>query len=1685
MASILLASAGAAIGGSIGGAVLGVSAATIGGAIGSFAGSMIDSWIVSSLAPGQRIEGARLENLQVTTSTEGAVIPRVYGRMRIGGNIIWATDFTETVNTSTQGGGKGGGPKVTTTEYLYTASFAVALCEGGISGIGRIWADGKPLDMKDIVWRLYRGDEVQAPDPFIEAKMGAGNTPAYLGTAYVMFEELSLEQFGNRIPQLSFEVFCPIVEPETAEGMIRAITLIPGSGEFIYATEPVTRGSDGNTSSENIHNAGAVPDIIAALDQLQAVAPNIESVSLVVSWFGTDLRAGDCQIRPGVENTSKVTTPESWSVNGVTRTVAHLVSQDEDGRPVYGGTPADFTVVQAIQEIKARGLRVTFYPFLLMDIPASNTLPDPYSDNASASGQPAFPWRGRITCSPAPNHAGTVDKTSAAAVQVSAFFGTASPSDFAISGETVSWTGGTDWGYRRMILHYAHLCAAAGGVDAFLISSELRGLTQIRDGATSYPAVTALKQLAADVANLVTISTGLYPIPVDFTDLTLVPYPGDTPPGVMESTAPTWENWKSPLPAVTTDTLDTSGTNNRTVYKCIDVIAAGVSAADLDAGNVTLAFSATQTWVWGGTRLQLRAFGLPDAGGEPDISYPHAFNPLIFNASTDASVSVPTNTTSGSGVLPTGTRWVQLQIIMYDGLIASGFDIHLTSGTPQVLSGHVGYAADWSEYFGHHPQDGSGDVLFHLDPLWSDPNIHFIGIDNYLPLSDWRDGFDHADAETGWFSIRDSNYLKSNIEGGEMFDWFYATDADRDAQVRTPITDIGSGSLLPATPARTFSETTGATITNADFGGTGTQDSDAAFSAMVPLPAVPSDGVLFERGGSVYGMLLCLRDGGTIFRYRAGMGDVTAANGDAAFLDIPVASMPFDGATHELIWDVTPGTGTIRLWVDGTLIGSSSTTDGTMSAWAYSGDGCYGASGTGITNIAGEPTNGWPLACPNPLNMYDQAIVVPSGAGKPWVFRPKDIRSWWTNQHHDRPGGVENLTPTAWVPQSKPIRFTELGCPAVDRGTNQPNVFLDPKSVESTLPHHSRGWQDEAIQRSYIEAMLGYWVDPAKNPASTSFAGPMLDMGEAALWTWDARPFPDFPAREDVWSDAPNWRFGHWVNGRLGVVGLGSLVRALCRRAGLEDDLIDVSALSEIVSGYVIPALESPRASIAVLARHFGFDAVESGGIIRFVTRGQRAAATIAPDDMVATGGEVMELTRGQETELPQALKWQVVRADEEYDSATIEARRITVEASRIAAESFPLSVSLEEADRHCRRALMEAWVGRETLSARLPPSCLSLDPGDVVSLANDGRSIDYRITRISDTGARSIEAIRTDGTIFDLPPGQHRAVKLPEATVYGPAEFAMMDLPQISAAVPAYRPYAAVYAQPWYGTAAIWRSASSSGFVLTDTTSQPAHMGVLAADLPSGPLWRFDHGNELLIDLGSGTLTSVTDTELFAGANALAIETASGAFEVLQAGNAELIAAGRYRLTRLLRGQRGTEDAIGSPAPAGARVVLLDTAVQSLSIAEADLGLPWNWRIGPASAAPSDANMRETLFTPDGRGLKPFAPVHPRLRMETNGDLTLSWQRRDRALSADSWVLTEVPMSEAVEIYDLEILNGSSVVRTVANLTSPTFTYSATMQSDDLGGPVTTLAVRLFQLGALGRGIPLQQTLTIREATS
>ncbi|MFC5393089.1 hypothetical protein ACFPPC_10640 [Bosea vestrisii] len=232
MATLVLQVAGSVLGAAVGGPF----GAMIGRSLGAIAGASLDQSLFGGSGGGTRIvEGPRLKEIDGLASTEGAPIPRVYGRARLGGQLIWATRFEEEVTTTvtrTKSGGKGGqkAQKTYETTYSYHANLAVAICEGPIAFVRRIWADGREVDFTSVSLRIHRGFENQEPDPLIAAKE-AGAAPAYRGTAYVVLERFPLADYGNRVPQFSFEVVRAV--PGLGE-MIRAVTLIPGASEFIY-----------------------------------------------------------------------------------------------------------------------------------------------------------------------------------------------------------------------------------------------------------------------------------------------------------------------------------------------------------------------------------------------------------------------------------------------------------------------------------------------------------------------------------------------------------------------------------------------------------------------------------------------------------------------------------------------------------------------------------------------------------------------------------------------------------------------------------------------------------------------------------------------------------------------------------------------------------------------------------------------------------------------------------------------------------------------------------------------------------------------------------------------------------------------------------------------------------------------------------------------------------------------------------------------------------------------------------------------------------------------------------------------------------------------------------------------------------------------------------------------------------
>ena len=208
MASIILRSAGAAAGNAllpgIGGAVL--------GSLGRSVGGIIDG----KLGLGATVTGPRLENLSVQDSRYGAGIPLIYGRVRVAGNVIWSSNLIEAQHDSQFSGGKGalsGSSATTSTTYTYSVHCAVGIALGPIGGLTTIWADSNVI-YQNGVWAsgvldsatIYTGTTTQNPDPFMQSMLGSGSVPAYRGLAYIVLENLQLANFGNRLPNLTFEI---------------------------------------------------------------------------------------------------------------------------------------------------------------------------------------------------------------------------------------------------------------------------------------------------------------------------------------------------------------------------------------------------------------------------------------------------------------------------------------------------------------------------------------------------------------------------------------------------------------------------------------------------------------------------------------------------------------------------------------------------------------------------------------------------------------------------------------------------------------------------------------------------------------------------------------------------------------------------------------------------------------------------------------------------------------------------------------------------------------------------------------------------------------------------------------------------------------------------------------------------------------------------------------------------------------------------------------------------------------------------------------------------------------------------------------------------------------------------------------------------------------------------------------
>ena len=453
MLGSILSSIGGSIGKSLGGGIL----STIGRYAGNRLGNYLEKKWFSRSKTRLKVTNAR-DSFHIAKAEYGNSIPLVFGRMRVPGQIIWVKQVTANRHAHTTSKYFKKNRLTLNTRHLswtYNFTFAMVICEGEIAEIARVWLDDKLIDLRKYKFKLYKGDEEQMPDPVMSAN-SKEPIPAYRGIAYIVFYELPLADFDDTIPIFSFEVTrkASLNQDASVEDLVKAMTMIPGSGEYVYDTIKQQKiilarfGSEIRRESINSHNHYNIANSIHSLDQLQMTCQNIEWVSPVVCWFGNSVDAKECIIRPGFEfNQDNIKYTEEWRVGRYVRDNAYQISRDEHNNPNYGGSVNDGSVVRYLIEIKRRNLKVMFYPMFFLDVPRK-------------------PWRGRVTS--APEH-------------IRNFFR-------------------REQGYNEFILHYAHL--VKNHVDGFVIGSELIGLTKVRDG-SGFPAVEELVNLARMVKEIV------------------------------------------------------------------------------------------------------------------------------------------------------------------------------------------------------------------------------------------------------------------------------------------------------------------------------------------------------------------------------------------------------------------------------------------------------------------------------------------------------------------------------------------------------------------------------------------------------------------------------------------------------------------------------------------------------------------------------------------------------------------------------------------------------------------------------------------------------------------------------------------------------------------------------------------------------------------------------------------------------------------------------------------------------------------------------------------------------------------------------------------------------------------------------------------------------------------------------
>jgi hypothetical protein len=595
-----------------------------------------------------------------------------------------------------------------------------------------------------------------------------------------------------------------------------------------------------------------------------------------------------------------------------------------------------------------------------------------------------------------------------------------------------------------------------------------------------------------------------------------------------------------------------------------------------------------------------------------------------------------------------------------------------------------------------------------------------------------------------------------------------------------------------------------------------------------------------------------------------------------------------------------------------------------------------------------------------------------------------------------------------------------------------------------------------------------------------------------------------------------------------GATTLQSALTSICERAGFSS--VDTSLVSgSLTVNFTRKAGSAARDQLKILSTAYSMDMVDSGGVLRFVPKGQGIAAQLSLDDMgygkiqpSGVPGSPWTRSRVQDPDLPRSVVVKYTSSLATYNPYSAMAQ-VHFDAGKDVSVNLPLTLDDLTAQNLALYLCAAPHIEREAVSWTSPLHWIWLEPGDVVQLPDGGA---YRITKVAVRDAQKepvVDFMAVNDASYVMASGAGQAGVMPGRVlaqsaqplaalpVGGPGSFLVnnpvaggvnsgqavptkpMPNPGVAAAMYFEVPpldssdtTPKLYIAPWttgnvFMGAVVYQSTDGgSTFSKIATQMQDSVVGAVYAAMPATQAVTWDMATTVDVYLKSSlmSLQGATDQQVFAGANYALIGS-----ELVQFANANAMVdtSGRtfYRLSRLLRGRRGTEWAMTTHAAQEAFVLVDPRALEDSLVPYTlnALNASYAYKVGTAGQS-ADAVLG-TTYAIQGVWYRPFAPVHPQLSSDASGDWTLSFTPRARLLGFWGSGYT-ASLDADTQSWSADVVVGGKVLRTLTGpLSSPTLTYTAAQQTaDGLTPGQHGITLQVYEVQSnVGRGTPLTVT--------